>query len=175
MAAGLNFFYKITLKEKNIKFKIPKRKHTRKLPTIFSRSDLIKLFDATDSKITPEIADIFCKYGKAYIESHPIPLEHYKIMNAIVVCRTASLGGHVEVCDSCGKKQNSYNSCRNRHCPKCQALTKARWLEAMQAELLSVPYSHNVFTLPHDLNLVILCNKKIMLRIQKPDTRRAVR
>ncbi|MBU0466014.1 MAG: IS91 family transposase [Proteobacteria bacterium] len=111
------------------------------------------------------MADIFCKYGKAYIESHPMPLEHYKIMNAIVVCRTAALGGHVEVCDSCGKTQNSYNSCRNRHCPKCQALTKARWLEARQAELLCVPYFHNVFTLPHELNLVILCNKKIMLDI----------
>ncbi len=77
-----------------------------------------------------------------------MPLEHYKIMNVIVVCRTAALGRHIEVCDSCGKEQNSYNSCRNRHCPKCQAFTKARWLEARQAELLPVPYSHNVFTLP---------------------------
>jgi Putative transposase/Transposase zinc-binding domain len=100
-----------------------------------------------------------------YIESHSMPLEHYKIMNAIVICRTASLGGHVEVCDSYGKEQNSYNSCRNRHCPKCQALTKARWIEARQAELLCVPYFHNVFTLPHEFNLVILCNKKIMLDI----------
>jgi len=111
------------------------------------------------------MADIFCKYGKAYIESHPMPLEHYKIMNAIVICRTAALGGHIEICDSCGKEQNSYNSCRNRHCPKCQALTKTRWLEARQAELLPIPYFHNVFTLPHELNLVILYNKKIMLDI----------
>ncbi len=81
-------------------------------------------------KRTPELADIFCKYGRAYIESRAMPLEHYKIMKDIVVCRTASLGGHVEVCDDCGKTQNSYNSCRNRHCPKCQALTKAKWLEA---------------------------------------------
>ena len=126
---------------------------------------MVKIANSISDKKTPEMADIFCKYGKAYIESHPMPLEHYKIMNAIVVCRTAALGGHVEVCDSCGKTQNSYNSCRNRHCPKCQALTKARWLEARQAELLCVPYFHNVFTLPHDLNLVILCNKKIMLDI----------
>ena len=126
---------------------------------------MVKIANSIGDKKTPEMADIFCKYGKSYIESHPMPLEHYKIMNAIVVCRTAALGGHVEVCDSCGKTQYSYNSCRNRHCPKCQALTKARWLEARQAELLCVPYFHNVFTLPHELNLVILCNKKIMLDI----------
>jgi len=126
---------------------------------------MVKINNSTSDKRNPEMADIFCKYGKAYIESHSMPLEHYKIMNAIVVCRTSALGGHVEVCDSCGKEQNSYNSCRNRHCPKCQALTKARWLEARQAELLPIPYFHNVFTLPHDLNFVILCNKKIMLDI----------
>ena len=119
----------------------------------------------TNKNLTVELADILCKYGKNYIESHSMPLEHYKIMNAIVVCRTASLGGHVEVCDSCGKTQNSYNSCRNRHCPKCQALTKARWIEARKAELLPVSYFHNVFTLPHELNLIILANKKIMLGI----------
>lgn len=113
----------------------------------------------------PELADVFCKYGKQYIESCSIPLAHYKIMNDIVVCRTASLGGHIEVCDSCGKTQNSYNSCRNRHCPKCQSLTKARWLEARQAELLPVPYFHNVFTLPHELNQIILWNKKVTLDI----------
>ena len=106
------------------------------------------------------MADIFCKYGKAYIEAHPMPLEHYKIMNSIVVCRTAALGGDIEVCDSCGKEQNSYNSCRNRHCPKCQALTKARWIEARQAELLPISYFHNVFTLPHELNLITLAIKK---------------
>jgi len=126
---------------------------------------MVKIANSIIDKKTPEMADIFCKYGKAYIESHPMPLEHYKIMNAIVICRTAALGGHIEICDSCGKKQNSYNSCRNRHCPKCQALTKARWLEARQAELLPIPYFHNVFTLPHELNLVILYNKKIMLDI----------
>lgn len=117
----------------------------------------------TRDKRSSELADIFCKYGRAYIESRAMPLEHYKIMKDIVVCRTAALGGHVEVCDDCGKTQNAYNSCRNRHCPKCQALTKAKWLEARQAELLCVSYFHNVFTLPHDLNPVILCNKKIML------------
>ncbi len=121
--------------------------------------------EKNNSTANPELADVFCEYGKAYIKSRPMPPEHYKIMHDIVVCRTATLGGHVEVCDDCGKTQNSYNSCRNRHCPKCQSLTKARWLEARQAELLPVSYFHNVFTLPHDLNRVILCNKKIMLDI----------
>lgn len=129
------------------------------------RFQMEKTINSASGAKSPEMADIFCKYGKAYIESHPMPLEHYKIMNAIVVCRTAALGGHVEVCDSCGKEQNSYNSCRNRHCPKCQTLTKAKWIEARQAELLPVPYFHNVFTLPHELNLIILCNKRIMLDI----------
>ena len=126
---------------------------------------MVKTANSISDNKSPEMADIFCKYGKAYIESHSMPQEHYKIMNSIVVCRTAALGGHVEVCDSCGKEQNSYNSCRNRHCPKCQALTKARWIEARQAELLPISYFHNVFTLPHELNLIILANKKIMLDI----------
>jgi len=121
--------------------------------------------DHTNKKTTPELSDIFCKYGKVYIESRLMPLEHYKIMNAIVICRTAALGGHVQICDTCGKTQNSYNSCRNRHCPKCQVLTKARWLEARQAELLPVPYFHNVFTLPHELNQIVLFNKRVMFDI----------
>jgi len=85
----------------------------------------------------------------------------YDILN----CRTAYLGGHIEACDNCGTQRNAYNSCRNRHCPKCQTITKEKWLEARKAELLPVPYFHAVFTLPHELNPVILCNKKVMLRI----------
>src|ERR1035438_4013216 len=81
-------------------------------------------------------------------------------MRAIQACRTLALGGHVEQCDTCGFTRQSYNSCRNRHCPKCQALAKAQWLAARQAELLPVPYFHAVFTLPHELNGLALCNKK---------------
>jgi hypothetical protein len=69
-------------------------------------------------------------------------------MSAIAVCRTAELGGHVEACDDCGATRIAYNSCRNRHCPKCQGLARAQWLAARQAELLPVPYFHVVFTLP---------------------------
>lgn len=112
-----------------------------------------------------EVADIFLDCGGPYRVSHPLPLSHLKIMHAIEVCRTAYLGGHIEKCDSCGFERYSYNSCRNRHCPKCQALTKARWLEARKAELLPVTYFHNVFTLPHDLNPIVLCNKKVVFDI----------
>ena len=72
-------------------------------------------------------------------------------MGAIERCRTPALGGHLEKCDSCGFERPAYNSCRNRHCPKCQGLNKARWLQARQAEVLPVGYFHAVFTLPHEL------------------------
>ena len=81
------------------------------------------------------------------------------------MCRTAELGGHVEACDHCGFEHNAYNSCRNRHCPKCQTLVKEQWLNDRKAELLPCPYFHNVFTLPHELNPLILINKRIMLAI----------
>jgi hypothetical protein len=86
-------------------------------------------------------------------------------MQSIEVCRTAWLGGHIEQCDHCGYKRQSYNSCRNRHCPKCQGVAKARWLEDRKAELLPVPYFHLVFTLPHELNAVALSNKKVVCDI----------
>jgi len=83
-------------------------------------------------------------------------------MHAIEVCRTAYLGGHVERCDRCGFERIAYNSCRNRHCPKCQALAKAEWLEKRKAELLPVDYFHLVFTLPHELNALTVCNKTVI-------------
>jgi len=109
-----------------------------------------------------EVADIFREYGEQYRRSHSLPLSDLKVMHAIEVCRTAYLGGHVERCDRCGFERIAYNSCRNRHCPKCQALAKAEWLEKRKAELLPVEYFHNVFTVPHELNQVALYNKKIV-------------
>ena len=73
-----------------------------------------------------EVADIFRDHSEAYRANHPLPASHLKVMHDIEVCRTAYLGGHIEKCDTCGAEINAYNSCRNRHCPKCQALTKAR-------------------------------------------------
>ncbi|OVE77718.1 hypothetical protein BVX98_02015 [bacterium F11] len=103
---------------------------------------------------------MFPQCGEAYRHTHRLPPSHHKVMRAIELCRTEKLGGHLEKCDSCGYERPCYNSCRNRHCPKCQKLTKARWLEARESELLPVPYFHLVFTVPHELNPLALCNKK---------------
>ena len=111
-----------------------------------------------NKKKQPELADIFRKYGEDYRRSHFLSAEQSKTMHHIEICRTAVLGGHSEACDHCGFKQNSYNSCRDRHCPKCQTLVKEKWLNNRKAELLPCPYFHNVFTLPHELNPLILNN-----------------
>lgn len=110
----------------------------------------------------PELADVFRLYAPAYRNSHRLPLAHLKVMRAIENCRTAALGGHIEQCNECGYQRPSYNSCRNRHCPKCQSLCKARWLEDRKADLLPVGYFHIVFTLPHELNPLVLSNKKVL-------------
>ena len=111
-----------------------------------------------------EVADIFRNYGEAYRSENPLPTSHLKVMGRIEHCRTEALGGHMEKCGDCGFEKNAYNSCRNRHCPKCQILTKERWLDARRAELLPTGYFHLVFTIPHDLNPLILCNKEAALR-----------
>lgn len=112
-----------------------------------------------------EVADIFREFGESYRINNPLPRAQLKVMHAIEVCRTPYLGWHVKRCDTCGFEQEAYNSCRNRHCPKCQSLTKAQWVEDRKAELLPVPYFHNVFTLPHELNPMAVCNKKAIYSI----------
>ena len=98
-------------------------------------------------KIKYEVADVFRLYGEAYKESHAMNDEQRKVMAAITACRTAQLGGHQEVCDQCGTIRTSYNSCRNRHCPKCQTMTKEEWLDKRRTELLPCGYFHFVFTI----------------------------
>jgi predicted Zn-ribbon and HTH transcriptional regulator len=112
-----------------------------------------------------ELADIFRLYGDDYRRSHAISYEQRKAMHHIEICRTAKLGGHVEQCNQCGFEQIAYNSCRNRHCPKCQTLTKEQWLNDRKAELLPCGYFHLVFTLPHKLNPIILSNRRTTLNI----------
>jgi len=112
-----------------------------------------------------EVADIFRAHGAAYRHARRVPLADEAVMRHIVSCRTAALGGHVDTCDSCGHVRISYNSCRDRHCPKCQSLKRAEWLEARRERLLPVPYFHVVFTIPDDLNAVALRNKEVVYDI----------
>ena len=109
-----------------------------------------------------EIADIFSKHKERLGN---LPKEQWKVVQDIINCRTAALGGHVLECDNCGHLENRYNSCRNRHCPKCQFATKTKWLEDRKKELLPVSYFHLVFTLPAELNTIILQNKRVCYNI----------
>ncbi len=109
-----------------------------------------------------ELADIVRAHGEAYARQHRLAPVQHRALRAITACRTAALGGHQETCDRCGAVRVSYNSCRNRHCPKCQTLTKERWLAARKADLLPIPYFHVVFTLPHDLNALAQGNPRVI-------------
>jgi len=120
---------------------------------------------ASSRRSCVEIADILREHISDYKKKYNMPKEHDKAVCDMLSCRTAYLGGHIEQCDRCGHVRNAYNSCRNRHCPKCQTMAKERWLEARKADLLPVVYFHHVFTLPHELNPVILRNKNIVLSI----------
>jgi hypothetical protein len=114
-----------------------------------------------------EIADILRRHGAAYARTHEGHLGRVekRVMSAITACRTAALGGHIEVCDDCGVTRIAYNSCRNRHCPKCQGSARATWLAARQAELLPVPYFHVVFTLPQPIAAIAFQNKRLVYAI----------
>jgi Putative transposase/Transposase zinc-binding domain len=113
----------------------------------------------------PELADIFRSHGESYHKTHSLSASQRKVMRAVSVCRTKELGGHLKQCDTCGFEHPTYNSCRNRHCPKCQSLAKAQWLQKQTSELLPVGYFHLVFTLPHEFNRLILAHKKIVLAL----------
>lgn len=109
-----------------------------------------------------ELAQVLRAHGAAYLQAHPIAAVQRRAMAAIETCRTAALGGHARQCDRCGAIEVSYNSCRNRHCPKCQTLAKERWVAARAAELMPVPYFHLVFTLPHALNPLAQANPRVI-------------
>jgi hypothetical protein len=109
-----------------------------------------------------EVAHIFRLYGEAFRQKHRLCRVQLQAMRAIEDCRTAVLGGHLYRCEECGSEKNVYNSCRNRHCPKCQNLEKERWLEKRRNELLPMPYFHVVFTLPEELNVLALGNPEVI-------------
>ncbi|WP_434032746.1 IS91 family transposase [Cupriavidus sp. a3] len=114
-----------------------------------------------------ELADILRRHGPSYRQLHADSLgrEPQRVMRAIEQCRTAALGGHVEQCDSCGHQRIAYNSCRNRHCPKCQSLARAQWLDDRLADLLPVPYFHVVFTVPEPIAAIAFQNKRVVYDI----------
>ena len=114
-----------------------------------------------------EVADIFRQCGPAFRTQHAATLSRgqRRVMSAIEQCRTAALGGHVEQCDACGHQRIAYNSCRNRHCPKCQSLARDQWLQDRQAELLPVEYFHVVFTVPQEVAAIAYQNKEVVYNI----------
>ena len=112
-----------------------------------------------------EIAEIFRTHGDAYRQAHALSREQRAVMRAIEVCRTAVLGGHLDVCDRCGYQRPAYNSCRNRHCPKCQSLAQARWIEQRMARTLETHYFHVVFSLPSELRSIALVNRRKLFAI----------
>jgi hypothetical protein len=112
-----------------------------------------------------EVADIVREDGEAFRATHYVSPEQGRVLRATAQCRTAARGGHVEACESCGTERICYNSCRNRHCPKCQGSARAKWLKAEQALLLPVPYFHLVFTLPHRLNPLIRVHQRVLYNL----------
>ncbi len=111
------------------------------------------------------MAEVVRRFAGAYCAAHPVTRAQRRVLRDIASCRTAALGGHVEVCPRCGAQKISYNSCRNRHCPKCQCLAKARWLEQRKAELLPVQYFHVVFTVPQQVAELALANPRLVYDI----------
>jgi hypothetical protein len=118
--------------------------------------------DAARAGRRVELADIVRTHGAAVRQAQRLTRGQHRALRAIATCRTAALGGHTEACDRCGAIRIAYNSCRNRHCPKCQTLAKERWLAARRAELLPVEYFHVVFTLPHALNPLAQGNPRVL-------------
>jgi len=114
---------------------------------------------------TLEVADIFRAAGAAYRQQHRLRRQQLRVMRAIETCRTAALGGHVEECSHCAHTRIAYNSCRNRHCPKCQNRERAEWLAQRRAERLPVEYFHVVFTVPQQIAALALCNQQVVYNI----------
>ena len=114
-----------------------------------------------------ELADVFAALGSGFLETDAqlLSCEQRRALQDIIQCRTAALGGHLEQCNQCGHQQIAYNSCRNRHCPKCQAAARREWMEERQAELLPVEYFHVVFTLPEQLSALALRNKRLIYNL----------
>ncbi len=114
-----------------------------------------------------EVADVVQHYGAAYLERYrqTTTRQQRQVLHAIARCRTAALGGHKTQCEHCGHEVIQYNSCRNRHCPKCQGAAQAAWLAARERERLDVPYAHVIFTLPATLSPLALSNPRLLYNL----------
>ena len=114
-----------------------------------------------------EVADVFRNNESEFRTQFwsSLSTDQRRAFRAVITCRTKELGGHIERCDQCGRERNAYNSCRNRHCPKCQAMAGAKWMDARAAELLPIPYFHVIFTLPREIGPVALQNPKTVYGI----------
>ena len=112
--------------------------------------------------MSTEIQDIFAEHIGAYAQNRRMNRVQKKAVRDIINCRTAILGAHIDTCDNCGHMRISYNSCRNRHCPKCQTFAKEKWIDKQRKNLLDIPYFHVVFTVPSELNPVFRQQQSIM-------------
>lgn len=108
---------------------------------------------------------MFRRYGPGFRKRQRMPRQQLRVMRAIETCRTSALGGHVERCGHCQHQRIGYNSCRNRHCPKCQTMARAKWVQRRKGELLPIEYFHVVFTIPEQLNAVALQNPEIVYKM----------
>src|SRR3954468_3055730 len=119
------------------------------------------------SRLALEVADLIRAQGNRFLDRYraSFSFQQLKVFRAIQNCRTAALGGHLDSCSRCGRQAISYNSCRNRHCPKCQTQARQRWLAAREQEVLGVPYFHVVFTLPHELNPLCQRNQTVLYNL----------
>ena len=114
-----------------------------------------------NKKQNTELADIFGRYQTDFLQNHKLCPEQAKAYKAIVSCRTSALGGHTDCCDHCGHTRQSYNSCRNRHCPKCQYIKQVQWVDKLKANLIPVRYFHIVFTIPQCLHKTFYINQHV--------------
>ena len=120
---------------------------------------------AASPRASLEVADIVRAHGQEFLARYRVPTDRRRVLADVASCRTATLGGHVERCDSCPHEKVAYNSCRNRHCPKCQGSVAARWMQDRSEELLDVPYFHVVFTLPDEIAAIALQNPRVVYGI----------
>lgn len=117
--------------------------------------------ETTYKKNTAEVADIVNQYGPEYLETHRLCPEQQKAYHAIINCRTSFMGGHLQECDQCGHQRPAYNSCRNRHCPKCQYIKQVQWVDRLKAQLPVTRYFHLVFTIPSELHKIFYINQRV--------------